>query len=94
MILEYRLLEARGSTEFSGSTALLSTLAIRIFFCSPMIGECDWGVHDLSRVEVDPGGALQHAHGTGRRDEGTLRQPDHGGDQLRLHDCPRRQAPR
>jgi len=22
-----------------------------------MIGECDWGVHDLSREEVDPGGA-------------------------------------
>jgi hypothetical protein len=21
-----------------------------------MIGECDWGIHDLSRVEVDAGG--------------------------------------
>jgi hypothetical protein len=29
---------------------------IRVSKIAKMIGECDWGVHDLSRVEVDPGG--------------------------------------
>lgn len=28
---------------------------IRISKIAKMIGECDWGIHDLSRVEVDPG---------------------------------------
>jgi hypothetical protein len=29
---------------------------IRVSKIAKMIGECDWGVHDLSRVEVDAGG--------------------------------------
>ena len=29
---------------------------IRVGKIATMIGECDWGIHDLSRVEVDAGG--------------------------------------
>jgi hypothetical protein len=29
---------------------------IRVGKIAAMIGECDWGIHDLSRVEVDAGG--------------------------------------
>lgn len=29
---------------------------IRVSKIARMIGECDWGIHDLSRIEVDPGG--------------------------------------
>lgn len=29
---------------------------VRVSKIAKMIGECDWGIHDLSRVEVDPGG--------------------------------------
>jgi hypothetical protein len=29
---------------------------IRVSKIAKMIGDCDWGIHDLSRVEVDPGG--------------------------------------
>lgn len=29
---------------------------IRISKIAKMIGECGWGIHDLSRVQVDPGG--------------------------------------
>lgn len=29
---------------------------IRVGKIATMIGECDWGIHDLSRIEVDPGG--------------------------------------
>lgn len=29
---------------------------VRVAKIARMIGECDWGVHDLSRVEVAPGG--------------------------------------
>jgi hypothetical protein len=29
---------------------------IRVSKISAMIGECDWGIHDLSRVEVEAGG--------------------------------------
>ena len=29
---------------------------IRVSKIAAMIGECDWGIHDLSRVEVDVGG--------------------------------------
>jgi hypothetical protein len=29
---------------------------IRVSKIATMIGECDWGIHDLSRVEVDAGG--------------------------------------
>lgn len=28
---------------------------IRVSKIARMIGECDWGIHDLSRIEVDPG---------------------------------------
>jgi hypothetical protein len=30
---------------------------IRVGKIATMIGECDWGIHDLSRVEVEAGGA-------------------------------------
>jgi hypothetical protein len=29
---------------------------VRVSKIAQMIGECDWGIHDLSRVEVDAGG--------------------------------------
>ncbi|MCW4460829.1 hypothetical protein OK349_03860 [Sphingomonas sp. BT-65] len=29
---------------------------VRVAKIAAMIGECDWGIHDLSRIEVDPGG--------------------------------------
>ena len=29
---------------------------IRVGKIANMIGECDWGIHDLSRIEVDPSG--------------------------------------
>lgn len=29
---------------------------VRVSKIAKMIGECDWGIHDLSRVEVDPAG--------------------------------------
>ena len=29
---------------------------VRVSKIAAMIGECDWGIHDLSRVEVAPGG--------------------------------------
>jgi hypothetical protein len=29
---------------------------IRVSKIAAMIGECDWGIHDLSRVEIDAGG--------------------------------------
>jgi len=29
---------------------------VRVHKIARMIGECDWGIHDLSRVEVEPGG--------------------------------------
>lgn len=28
---------------------------VRVGKIATMLGECDWGIHDLSRVEVDPG---------------------------------------
>jgi hypothetical protein len=30
---------------------------VRVSKIAEMIGACDWGIHDLSRTEVDPGGA-------------------------------------
>jgi hypothetical protein len=31
---------------------------VRVSKIARMIGECDWGIHDLSRVEVDPAAAV------------------------------------
>jgi hypothetical protein len=29
---------------------------VRVGKIAVMIGECDWGIHDLSRIEIEPGG--------------------------------------
>jgi hypothetical protein len=31
---------------------------VRVSKIAKMIGECDWGIHDLSRIELDPGAGV------------------------------------